>query len=165
MRSGSVAVSSFRRQSGEFLVGCQHNVEQRSPRRQALPAPPRRSAHALGQGDIAALRREITGDDAEQRRLTGAVATDEADARAGGQESTGLVEQEALAEAIGDVVEGQHGERGLACFRSVWKRQSARNQRDLRAAFWLPLGQGHDFSMFPPRRGQARRSPMDWVTY
>ena len=51
---------------------------------------------------------DLAGDRAEQRGLAGAVAADEADARAGRNARRGVVEQEAAGDADRDIVEHEH---------------------------------------------------------
>ena len=53
--------------------------------------------------------RDLADDEAEQRRLARAVAPDEADPGAGRQRDGRVVEQDAGADAIGEVVDVQHG--------------------------------------------------------
>ena len=98
----------LRHQRRALGIGGEHDLDQRLRAawrllRDAADAP------APGQADIAALGAEIAGDDLEQRGLAGAVAADEADARAVRDGGAGMVEQQAFAEAVGDVVDRQHG--------------------------------------------------------
>ena len=98
----------LRHQGHALGIGGEHDFDQRlrAARRFLRDAA---DAPAPRQADIAALGAEIAGDDLEQGGLAGAVAADEADARAVGDGGTGMVEQQAFAEAIGDVVDRQHG--------------------------------------------------------
>ena len=61
-----------------------------------------------GQLDVALLGREFAGDDAEQRRLAGAVAADQADARAGRNARGGAFQQHAAGNADGEIVDDEH---------------------------------------------------------
>ena len=53
--------------------------------------------------------RDLAGDEPEQRRLAGAVAADEARAAATRQKDARMVEQQPVAEAVGEIVDGEHG--------------------------------------------------------
>ncbi|MEA2946474.1 MAG: hypothetical protein QOI40_1804, partial [Alphaproteobacteria bacterium] len=66
-------------------------------------------AHAFRNDDRATLRRELAANEAEERRLASAVAPDEPDMRARSQRSAGIVDQETLAEALGEGANVQHG--------------------------------------------------------
>ncbi len=63
--------------------------------------------------DLPVVERRLTGDDLEQRRLAGAVAADEADALAVGDDEAGAVEERMKAEGELGVLQGQerHGRR------------------------------------------------------
>src|SRR5947209_20455857 len=75
---------------------------------------------AAGQGDRAALGRELAGDEPEQCRLADAVAADQADARSGRQHRARALEEKAGPEPVGEVVDLQH--------RRLMPSQSARVQ-------------------------------------
>ena len=96
-------------------VGGEHEVDEafRAGRRFLIDAA---DARAFGNDDRAALGRELAADEAEERRLTSAVAPDEPDMRARGQRRGSVVDQEALAEAIGEGADMQH--RGLFARRA-----------------------------------------------
>ena len=93
---------------GAFLVGCEHHLDQAfGPARRFLRhcADPQ----SAGQGDVAALRGDLTLDDAEERRLAGPVAAHEPDLATGRQGEGRTIEQNAVADAVGEVVDVQHG--------------------------------------------------------
>ena len=108
MRSGSAAISASARSDAALDVGREHEVDEafRAARRFLLDAA---DAQALGNDDRAALRRKIAADEAEQRGLAGAVAPDEPDMRSRGQRRAGVVDQETLAEPIGQGADMEHG--------------------------------------------------------
>src|SRR3546814_17211033 len=58
--------------------------------------------------DRAGIRLLLAGDHLEQRRLAGAVGADDADDRARRRDEAQVVDQQAVAEALGDVVELDH---------------------------------------------------------
>ena len=90
--------------------------------------------HGLERGDVAARRflahhadlergrhphlarvgLQLAGDQAQQRRLAGAVAADQGQARAGGHVQVRALEQRAAGDAQGDVGEVEHGGRLIA---------------------------------------------------
>ncbi len=75
------------------------------PRRRLLLHPAKPGAGR--QPDLAAIEGNIAGDGAQQRRLAGAVAADQADAAAGIDRQVGGVEQRSAGDADGDAVEDQ----------------------------------------------------------
>ena len=88
MRCGSRSVSASSEEPRALGVGREHDVEQafRAVRRflrEPADAAARRELH------LALLGRDLAGDDAEQRGLAGAVASDEADAGTGRQRDRG----------------------------------------------------------------------------
>ena len=86
----------------------------RAPRRCRLSLPAGAScrqtpdAGARRNLDAAALRTDLARDQAEQRRLAGAVSADQPDARAIGNHRRGAVDQKAPGDAHGEVVDRQH---------------------------------------------------------
>ena len=74
----------------------------------------------MGDDDRAALGRKLAADKAEERGLAGAVAPDEPDMRARRQRGGRVVDQETLAEAIGEGADMQHG-RAFRAARSRWQ--------------------------------------------
>ncbi len=94
-------------EGGSFLVGSQHDVDQRRRAGGSLLrnlTDPR----VAWQGDRAALMLGLAGDDAEKGRLAGAIAADQPRTRAVRQADAGMVDQDPFADAIGDVAELQH---------------------------------------------------------
>ena len=89
-------------------VGREHEVDQRlrPARRFLLDAA---EPGALGRGDRAALGRELAADQAEEGGLARAVAADEADPRPARQRGGRAVDQQPLAEAVGQAVDMKHG--------------------------------------------------------
>ena len=88
-------------------LGLEHHVEEGfGPVRRLLREPA--DARAWRKLDAAALRRHFAGDRAEQGRLAGAVASDQADAGAGGNPCRGALEQELAGEPHRDIVEHEH---------------------------------------------------------
>jgi hypothetical protein len=55
------------------------------------------------------LGADVAGDDVEQRRLAGAVATDQPDASAGHDAGRGIFKKRAAGDADGEVVDDKHG--------------------------------------------------------
>ena len=109
MRYGIARDFRFGVQRLAFDVGREHEVDEafRPSRRLLLDAA---DARALGRNDRAALRRKVAANEAEERRLAGAVAPHEPDPRARGQRRVGAVDQETFAEPIGKAVDVEHGE-------------------------------------------------------
>ena len=97
----------FGQQRGALAMRLQHDLDQafrpvRRFLRQPADAPARRKL------DVALLGRDVAGDDAEQRGLAGAVAADQADARAGRNARGGAFQQQAAGNADGEVVDDEH---------------------------------------------------------
>src|SRR3954470_21216283 len=67
-----------------------------------------RELHGLADGDLAAIGLFRSGDHAKQRRLAGAIRADDADDGPGRYLERYLVDQQALAIALGDVLELDH---------------------------------------------------------
>jgi len=65
----------------------------------------RRTRHGHG----ASIGRYIAGNDLEQRRLTNAVATDEADLMAPRQPGRRAIEQDSALDAVRQIIDMQHG--------------------------------------------------------
>ena len=92
-----------------LLVGGEHDVDQGSgPARRLLRRLRRCACRAAGDtpppsGD------DLAVDDAEERRLAGAVAADEPDLAPGRQREGRMVEEKAVADAVSEVVDVQHG--------------------------------------------------------
>ncbi len=64
--------------------------------------------HRRPEHDLARVRRLLADDHLEQRRLAGAVGADDADDGAGRHQEAEVVDQQALAELLGDVLELEH---------------------------------------------------------
>ena len=111
MRCGSVRVLGLFQQGRAFDVGGQHEVDQLAVAagRLLLDAADARAARNLRHRS--ALGGDLAADQAEQGGLAGAVAADKADLAALRQHGAGGVEQDAGAEAIGEVGDLQHGWR------------------------------------------------------
>ena len=107
MRCGVARRLGLGDEAGALGVGGEHEVDERagSARRLLLDAA---ELAVLGQRQRSEIRRQLVRDHAEQRRLAGAVAPDEADARAFGQGRGRPIEEDARAEPQGDVVDMQH---------------------------------------------------------
>ena len=95
-------------EGGALAVGVEHEVDQRlrAAGRLLLDAA---DAGLPGNRDRTALAADFAADQAEQRGLAGAVAPDQADVGAGRQRHGRVIDQQALAEAIGQIVDMQHG--------------------------------------------------------
>ncbi len=99
---------SLLEKGGALLVGLQHELQKgirparRFLRHAAHPRPRR-------QLDRAGIGAELALDDLEQRRLAGAVAAKEADARIRRQHHRGIVDEHAAGHPHGQVVDLQHG--------------------------------------------------------
>ena len=105
---GVFARLRFDHQRGALDVGGEDGVERRGGARGGFLRDIA-EARALGHVGAAVIGLEHAGDDADERRLAGAVATDQADATAGRQRRGCAVEDRAAAEAHGDAVEVEHG--------------------------------------------------------
>ena len=122
MRSGSFAVSAS-------AISASRSTSAESTKSTRLSAPAGRflidaaDARALGDHDRAGLRPELATENAEERGLAGAVAPDEPDMRARRQRSGRVVDQETLAEAIGEGADVQHG-RAFRAARALWQGQA-----------------------------------------
>ena len=98
----------FRQKRGALLVGGEHHLgEGLGPARGLLRDPADARSPRHGQRPL--VGRDLADDEAEQRRLTRAVAAEKADPRVGRQGDGRVVEQDACADAIGEAVDVQHG--------------------------------------------------------
>ncbi len=100
-------VFRFREQRGALAVGFEHDIDKafgtvRRFLREAADAPARR------QFNRALLGRKLAGDHVKERRLAGAVAADQTDARAGRHARRGVFDERAAGNANGDVVDDEH---------------------------------------------------------
>ena len=103
----------FGEQGGALGIGGQHHIHQ------CLVAAgrflgDRADAHALLHTHIAALRNGFAADQPEQGRLARTVPPDQTHLGLGRQEERRLVEQHPAFDAIGEVIDVQHGKRRLA---------------------------------------------------
>ncbi len=91
-----------------FGIGCENRVEQglRPARRFLRDMAEDRLA---GHGDRAAFKRNLAEDQLEERRFSAAIAADQPRARCRGELRGRVVEQETIAEAIGEAGERKHG--------------------------------------------------------
>ena len=145
--AGALGLGDQRRALG---VGGEHEVDQRlGPAGRLLldAAEPR----VLRGRDRAGLGRQFAADQPEERRLAGAVAADEADPRAARQRRGRAVDQQALAEPVGEAVDMEHG-RLLARQASGFKVGKGLTPSADRAARLRGRG-----SRRGPRRSAARR--------
>ena len=110
-----------RQQFGAFDIGRQHEIDERRrpARRLLLDAPQPRAA---GQRNGPAFGRDLAADQPEQRGLARAVAADEARARARGEKNPGVIEQQAVAEPVSEIVDGEHRRDALGLGRGRRKR-------------------------------------------
>ena len=108
IRIGSLAASASRHQRVALDVGLEHEVDERlrSAGRFLLDAA---DAREFRDRDRAGLRLDLAADQPEQRRLAGAVAPDQPDARARRQRRGRRIDQQALADPVGEGVDVQHG--------------------------------------------------------
>ena len=113
----------FRHQRLALDVGGEHEVDKAFGAGRSLLVDAA-DARALRDHDRAGLGRELATKNAEERGLTGAVAPDEPDMRARRQRGGRVVDQETLAEAIGEGADVQHG-RAFRAARSLWQGQVA----------------------------------------
>jgi len=114
---------SLGHQGRAFGIGLQDRVQQRGGRRRHfLRHPP--DPRPAGQGDFAALQRQLAPDQAEQRGLSGAVAPDKPHLVAIGNRRRCPFEQGAAFDGKGDVGDAQHG-RSLPEGRGRVNRRAA----------------------------------------
>ena len=113
---------------GALEVGRQHEINQRrrAAGRLLLDAS---EPDARGQRNRPAFRRDLAADQPEQRRLAGAVAADEARARAAGHENAGMVEEQPVAEPIDEIVDREHR-------RDALRPRPRGRKPEMRAAIW-----------------------------
>ncbi len=97
----------FGQEGGALAVGGEHEVDQAARAARRLLLDPA-DAGLTGNRDRAAFRADFACDQAKQRGLAGAVAPDQTDVRAGRQRRARLIDQQAFAEAIGEIVDMQH---------------------------------------------------------
>ena len=127
---GVAGAVGFRKQGRALDVGREHEVDQRlgAARRLLLDAA---EAGVPGHGDRAALRREIAADEPEKGGLARTIAPYKPDPRSARQRGGRVVDEDALAEPVGQGVDMQHGgllaRRAFACktertFRSALLR-------------------------------------------
>ena len=108
------APSRLGEQRRAFGVGGEHHVDEPLGAARRLLRH-RADARRARQADGAALGRDLALDDAEQGGLAGAVAADHADPRSRRHGEGGSVEDHAIADPVGQIVDVQHG--GLVAFR------------------------------------------------
>ena len=107
MRSGSLAISASARSAVRSPSAGKHEVDQllRASRRLLLDAA---EPGVSRRGDRAALGRELAADQPEESGLAGAIASDEPGSRAARQRRGRAVDQQSLAEPVGQVVDMKH---------------------------------------------------------
>ena len=143
---GIVRGFRFRHQRLALDVGGEHEVDEAFGAGRGFLVDAA-DARALGDHDRAGLRPELAAENAKERGLAGAVPPDKADMRARGQRSGRVVDQETLAEAIGEGADVQHG-RAFRAARSLWQGQAA-GADQMRGGVSSPERQ---------RRSEARRT-------
>ena len=106
-------------QARALLVGGEHELDQAfRPARRFLRHPA--DAGGAGHVDAAVVGLQLARDQAQQRGLARAVAADEADLVPRRNAGRGLVEDDAPLDAVGEVVDVQHGRKAIAeCGRDV----------------------------------------------
>ena len=134
----------FRHQARTFDIGGEDDGMQRLGAGRRLLRH-RADAHALGHRDRARIHRPLAEDRLEQGGLAGPVAADETDAGAIGDREARAVEDQALADAEGEVVDAEHG----AFWRGRGPVASAADARTLRS---VPRRWDRP-SAWPPGRG------------
>ncbi len=102
-------VSGFgaRQEIGPFDIGGKDEIDQARRAAGSLLFHPAQS-RAGRQGDGPAFGGDFAGDQPEERCLAGAVATDKTGARPRRQEGSCLVEQQPVAEPVGEIIDGEH---------------------------------------------------------
>ena len=108
MRCGIARRLSLRHERGALQVGREHRVDQRGGGRWDLLRHAA-DAGARGQLDRARVELQLAADQAEQRRLAGAVAAHDPDLVAGGHVGRGPLEQRTPGDGVGDRVDAEHG--------------------------------------------------------
>ena len=100
-------------QARALLVGGEHELDQAvGSARRFLRHPA--DAGGAGHVDAAVVGLQLAGDQAQQRGLARAVAADEADLVPRRNARRGLVEDDAPLDAVGEVVDVQHGRKAIA---------------------------------------------------
>ena len=108
MRCGIGGVLGLGQQGGALAVGHQHGLEQAlRPGRGLLRH--HADAGAGGERDVAGIGVQLAGDQLQQRGLAGAVAADQPGMVAGRQRQAGALQQQPPADAVGQVLDRQHG--------------------------------------------------------
>ncbi len=105
---GIGGVLGLGQEGGALAVGHQNGIDQAlRPGRGLL----RHHAHAgaVGQRDVAGIGMQFARDQLQQRRLAGAVAADQPGMVPGRQRQVGALQQDAPADAVGQVLDRQHG--------------------------------------------------------
>ncbi len=111
--AGIVRGLGLRQQPRALRVGGEHDLEQAlGPARRLLRHPA--DAGRARQVDAAVVGLQLARDQAQQRGLAGAVAADESDLVPGGDAGRGLVEEDTPLDAVGEIVDVQHGRRPIA---------------------------------------------------
>jgi hypothetical protein len=104
----AVRVFGLGHQRRAFAVGREHDLDERFGAARSLLRD-RPDADPAGQGDSAALARDLALNESEQRRLAGPVASDQADAGSRRQCRGGAIEDEPVADPVGELVDVKHG--------------------------------------------------------
>ena len=113
-RGGILHPLGRRQQALALAVGGEHRLRAGSPRRPAPPARPSRRCAPRRRRTSPASGAELAPDQPQQRGLAAAVAPDQADPVAGRQVDARALEQQLAADPQADVVQVQHGGRGIA---------------------------------------------------
>ena len=154
IRCGSCAVSASLQQCGALAIGGEHHLDQAFRSvwgflRKAAEAPARRD------GDLPGFGRNIAANGLKQRRLSRAVASDQADARAWHDLRGGVIDQQPSGDPDRDVGEGRacglftaSTLQGNRFVEPSVRRQNARAEPSL-----LPFGGSR-----PPRGRASRRA-------
>ena len=138
MRSGSLAVSAS-------AISASRSTSAESTKSTRLSAPAGASCSTLPtRAPLGTMTAPLSGAssprmNAEERGLAGAVAPDEPDMRARGQRSGGVVDQETLAEAIGEGADMQHG-RAFRAARSLWQGRAGADRSIAASAAFIQAG-------------------------
>ena len=108
IRCGSVAVSASARRRVRSVSAASTPVDQRIAAARRLL---RDIADAVGlrQRDVAVISGQIAGNETQKRRLARTIATNDTDLVPGRQPGAGLVEDRPPLDAVGQIVDVQHG--------------------------------------------------------